>query len=338
MAKTSEKIKIFGCAGSGLCNVTGRGLSEVMGFVFSIWAMVPSEIAKVFRTLDIPRYKGQQMLKTDYRFIAMALAVAMMGQGCAQIDKEAIGETTTVSNAKTAKAAAGIYLADTIISAPGHTGSGFYNRNNAINGVRGSGANQGSTDIFSLDNSGTSTELIVRWSGRKIKNGAGLDFVVYENSFDTTPAPARFMDLIFVEVSNDNINYCGFAPDFTGVPETTYSNDPAKWLRFAGRMPVLYNQDTNDLTAAQLFQDNDTNLEPELGGGDAFDLDQLSDSNVYNTGCSTLLRDELKTNGFTYLRLIPASRRNNADTGAAFVADAASNGPDIDGVAARYVE
>jgi hypothetical protein len=42
MAKTSEKIKIFGCAGSGLCNVTGRGLSEVMGFVFSILAVLPN--------------------------------------------------------------------------------------------------------------------------------------------------------------------------------------------------------------------------------------------------------------------------------------------------------
>jgi hypothetical protein len=278
---------------------------------------------------------------------ALPLAALLLAH-CANIQKEhtdtnATGNGSSVGTGTGggggATPIAGVFLADTVVDAPGHTGSGFYDRQKAINGVRGAGSGAGSLDVFSLDNSGASTHLTLRWNGKKIKNGAGIDFIVFENAFNINGNPAtRFMDLVIVEVSNDNVNFCGFAPDYTNTPETTYSNNPAYWLRFAGRTPVLYNVDSNNLTEAQLFQDNDNNYEPDLAGGDAFDLDLLSDSNYYNTGCTTLLRDELKNNGFTYLRLTPANRRINPDTGAVFVKDGMSNGPDIDGVVARYAE
>ncbi len=259
---------------------------------------------------------------------------------CAQIQKESLqGGSGSNTEAVAATAFPDVYLADTVIAAPGNAGSGFYDQNKAVNGVRGAGNSGGSLDVFSLDNSGASAYIVLAWSGKKIKNGTGVDFTVYENAFYASGNPAqRFMDLLFVEVSNDNVNYCGFAPDYTAAPETTYSNNPANWPRFAGRNPVLYNVDSNNLTAAQLFQDNDANGEMDLGGGDPFDLDNLSTDNTFNTGCNTTVRDELRTNGFRYLRLTPAARRNNPDTGAAFVADSASLGPDIDGVVARYVE
>lgn len=276
---------------------------------------------------------------------ALVIATVLMAH-CANISKEdtsggnAGNNTTGGSSSGSGGLAEGLYLADTVTEAPGHTGSGLYNSNSIIDGVRGGGSSGGATSgIFSLDNSGTSAYVVLRWAGKKIKNGSGIDFIVFENAFNIGGnAATRFMDLAFVELSNDNINYCGFAPDYTNSPETTYSNNPAKWSRFAGRTPVLYNVDTNNLTAAQMFQDNDANYEPDLAGGDAFDLDLLSDSNYYNTGCSTTLRDELKANGFTYLRLTPANRRNNPDTGAVFVKDGVSNGPDFDGIVARYAQ
>jgi len=274
------------------------------------------------------------------RIIAL---VALTLVACAQIEKENTNKTETGSqtpSATTSVLAAGLYVADTVVESPGHTGTGFYDKAKITNGIRGGGTGAGGMDIFSLDTpAGASTHVVLSWAGKKIKNGTGADFVVYENGFYISGNPlARFMDLVIVEVSNDNTNYCGFAPDYASSPETTYSSDPTKWLRFAGRAPVVYNIDSNNLTASQIFQDNDSNQEGDVGGGDLFDLDQLSDSNYYNTGCSTVLRDELKTNGFRYLKLTPANRRNNPDTGAVFVKDGVSNGPDLDGVVARYAE
>lgn len=238
-------------------------------------------------------------------------------------------------------------LADTVEEAPGHNGNGFCDKNKAINGVRGNGWTSGSFDVFSLDNSGAntcggnSTHIILKWAGKKVKNGPGADFIVYENGFYISGNPSnRFMDLIIVEVSNDKINWCGFNPDYTHSPETTYSKDPQYWQRFAGKTPVNYNIDVpeRNFHVAELFKDDDNNKEGDLGGGDLFDLEELSDNNYWNTGCTTALRDDIKQNGFQYLRLIPANRRINPDTNSNFVTDSLSNGPDIDGVVARYLE
>lgn len=274
---------------------------------------------------------------------ALAMAAMLMVK-CANIQKEEINTASPSAGGVNGVSggnppAAGTHLADTVIEAPGHTGIGFYDQNKAINGVRGAGSGAGSFDVFSLDNSGPSSHIVLRWNGKKVKNGPGIDFIVFENGFNISENPTtRFMDLVIVEVSNDNLNYCGFAPDYTFSPETVYSNNPQYWQRFAGRTPVLYNQDTNNLDTAQLFQDNDNNYEGDLGGGDAFDLEGLSADNYYATGCNSALREELRTNGFTFIRLTPAHRRINPDTGAVFVKDGISNGPDIDGVVARYAE
>lgn len=275
-------------------------------------------------------------------FLYLLLPAAMLQVACAQLPKEALDDSRS-SSAITPVTQPGIYLADTIVAAPGHTGSGFYDRQKAINGVRGGGSNQQGLDVFSLDNTGfnsdLSTHLILSWNGKKILNGAGVDFIVFENPFNQNNNPVtRFMDLLIVEVSSDNTNYCGFAPDYTAASETVYSQNPAHWSRFAGKTPVLYNLDSNNLTATQLFTDADADGVSDAGGGDAFDLDQLSADNTFSTGCSAAVRDDIKANGFRYLRLTPANRRINPDTAAAFVIDAASSGPDIDGVAARYIE
>lgn len=271
------------------------------------------------------------------------MVAAWLSGGCANINKETTTDKqTTQTDANKAAAgvlASGLYMADMVIQAPGHTGTAFYDSSKAVNGIRGAGTGAGSLDVFSLDNSGASSYIVLGWSGRRVKNGPGMDFIVFENGFYFSGnSQTRFMDLAFVEVSNDNINYCGFAPVYTNAPQTSYSNDPSKWARFAGKTPVLFNIDTNNLTAAETFQDLDSNGEPDLAGGDGYDLSGLSADNSFNTGCTIAVRDDLMNNGFTYLRLTPASRRNNPATAAPFVADGASNGPDFDGVLARYVQ
>lgn len=221
--------------------------------------------------------------------------------------------------------------ADTVTSAPSHTGSGFYDKTLAINGVRGGGSASGSTDVFSLNTTGTGASIVLEWSGKRVINGAGIDFIVFENPFQYNSNPSTvFMEPLFVEVSQDNVNYCGFSADYTNTPETTYSNNPANWLRFAGKSPVYYNVETNVLAGSDLY-------DVSKSGGDGFDLDNLSAANDFNIGCNTTLRDKIKTEGFIYLKLTAATSRTNPDTVAAFLQDSgAFGGPDIDGVLARY--
>ncbi|MBL8019405.1 MAG: LIC_13355 family lipoprotein [Leptospirales bacterium] len=233
---------------------------------------------------------------------------------------------------------AGLNAADTITAAPSHTGSGFCDSSKAINGIRGGGTSSGGFDVLSLNSTaGDSspcatggTFVTLEWAGKKVQNGTGIDFIVYENPFWVSGNSSdTFVDPVIVEVSIDGTNFCGFAPDYTHTPETTYSSNPSEWTAFAGRYPVLMNQETNPLDATSIFTQS-------MGGGDFFDLDNLSSSNAYGTGCGTTLRNNIVANGFTYIRLTAASARNNPDTGAAFVKDGVSNGPDIDGVITRY--
>ena len=223
--------------------------------------------------------------------------------------------------------------ADIVTYAPNHTGKGFLDSNLSINGVRGGGMNSGSGDVYSLSKEGITSILTLEWKNKRVLNGSGVDFIVFENPFYYNGDPTNaFMEAIIVEVSLDNINYCGFSPNYTYTNKTEYSRNPLHWQRFAGITPVLYNIDTNPLTADDLYN-------PKLAGGDAFDLDNLSSSNEGNIGCTTDLRDKIKTEGFIYLRLTSATARVNPDTGQNYLQDTAGaygGGPDIDGVIARY--
>ena len=222
--------------------------------------------------------------------------------------------------------------ADTVTSAPNNTGSGFQDKTKSINGIRGAGLSSGSGDVFSLTATGTNASMVLEWSGKRVLNGSGIDFIVFENAFQYNSNPSTvFMEAIIVEVSQDNVSYCGFSPDYTFSPETTYSTNPTYWKRFAGITPVIYNIETNIFSGNDLYDTSKT-------GGDGFDLDNLSGTNDYNIGCNTTLRDKIKSEGFIYLRLTAATARTNADTGANFLQDtgAFGGGPDIDGVIARY--
>ncbi|MBK8397872.1 MAG: LIC_13355 family lipoprotein [Leptospiraceae bacterium] len=222
--------------------------------------------------------------------------------------------------------------ADTITLAPNHTGIGFQDSAKAINGIRGAGTSAGSGDVFSLRATGAGASMVLEWNGNRVLNGSGIDFIVFENVFYyNNNSSARFMEAVIVEVSQDNSSYCGFSPNYTFSPETTYSNNPSYWSRFAGITPSIYNVENRIFSGNDLYDTNKT-------GGDGFDLEDLSAANDYNIGCDSTLRDKIKSEGFVYLRLTAASARTNSDTGTNFLQDigAFGGGPDIDGVIARY--
>ncbi len=262
---------------------------------------------------------------------AMLLLAFVAGGGLSSSSDS--GSGTNLNCTSTTAPGSPAFVADTVNSAPGETGSGFGDSSRAVNGICGGGTNAGSYDVFTLSQTGTGAALILEWVGKKITNGTGTDFVVFENAFRPLGSSSSvFMEAVIVEVSQDATNWCGFAPDYTNTPETSYSTSPAHWSGFAGITPVLYNRDSNPLSGAAVFDQSQA-------GGDGFDLDNLSDDNSYGTGCSTTLRNDIRdTNGFVYVRMTAATNRTNADTGAAFLKDSgAFSGPDIDGVVGRYL-
>ena len=203
--------------------------------------------------------------------------------------------------------------ADLVMDAPGAVPEApFRDPARAVNGVHGAGATAGGTDVFSLDwQDGAS--LTVSWSGRRVLNGPGPDFAVFENGFENPDATSLFMDLMLVELSIDGIAWVTFPHDYVAPDETVYSTDPAHWPGFAGRAPVLLHDIDNPVSP----------LNPELAGGDAFDLDDLGEGP---------LADTIREDGFLLLRLVAAPSRTNPDTGAPYVADAIADGGDIDGI------
>lgn len=204
--------------------------------------------------------------------------------------------------------------ADVVIDAPSAGDGRFGDPGRAVNGVRGAGELNGSLDVFSLAPEGPEAALVLRWSGRRVRNGPGADFAVFENGF--VSGERTFMDLLVVEVSRDGETWVAFPHDYTARDETAYEPDPARWSGFAGRIPVRLNEETHPVDP----------FGPGAGG-DAFDLDALPAE-----GEAGAIRRE----GFVYVRLVAATARLNPDTGLPFPGDPVGDGPDVDGVYARY--
>lgn len=204
-------------------------------------------------------------------------------------------------------------LAAEVIEAPGGTGSGFGDPSRATNGVRGGGEAMQSLDVYSIALDGY---LVLGFEGRRLIDGPGDDLAVFENPFRHGDGQA-FIDAAIVELSDDGEVWVPFAHDYRAPDETRYSSDPAHWVGFAGVEPVFLHADTNVIDP----------FDPGAGG-DRFDLADLVPSAE---------ADRIRREGARYVRITAAFARENPDTGAPYPIDAVSNGPDIDGVAARWL-
>lgn len=234
----------------------------------------------------------------------------------------------------------GAYLADSSVN-PSIRADTFGDPLLAQNRICGGGWSTGGTDVYTLGNSSECETgescLVLHWNGKRVLNGSGIDFVVYENAFLISSPSRYFIEAVIVEVSEDGANWCGWSPNYSGGDSTRANvQNPDNYTDMAGLTPVLFKQsDTNTLGAADLFSttadEHGTHLS---GGGDGFDLSSANFGSTGN-GCNTTLRDSLRSGGFVYVRLTTANSRNPT----AFPAnpDSFDQQGDIDGVVARSV-
>ncbi|MCZ7677428.1 MAG: LIC_13355 family lipoprotein [Sandaracinaceae bacterium] len=210
---------------------------------------------------------------------------------------------------------AGSALADVVLDAPDATGTGFGDPARAINGVRGGGARMQSLDVYSI-RVGPSAYLVLGWDGARLVDGPGDDLAVFENAFEYGE-DRTFVDAAIVEVSADGQSWVALPHDYDAPDERVYSASRERWIGFAGVTPVMLHEEDNPLDP---FED--------AAGGDRFDLSALPPGPE---------ADRVLAEGACCVRLVAAASRENPDTGEPFVMDPVSDGPDIDGVAARYL-
>ncbi|MCW7502766.1 LIC_13355 family lipoprotein [Leptospira paudalimensis] len=226
-----------------------------------------------------------------------------------------------------------IFLANTVVSASANV-SGFSDPKKAINGVCGAGELVGSLDVYALETTGAGASMVLSWGGRIVKNVQDNDFIVYDNSFRISGETNTYaMDPSVIQVSLDGTKYCGFNPSYT----EGNINLIASWTKFGGLRPVYYNMTTNPLSNEDLFSDVGSGF--LLGGGDGFDLNDLDPNDPNDVNCDTTAANDIKSNGFKFIKITSASNVVNPATSSNFPWPPGSyNGSDIDGVVAREVQ
>ncbi len=207
--------------------------------------------------------------------------------------------------------------------------SGFGDMNEALGAPsgRGSGAtsSEGSTSVYNLGVGGSLTlgfdEVVggVATTPRGIFDGAGADFIVFENAFYAGNRPSTtFAELVFVEVSSNGVDYARFAYDSRTEDEVSPFGtiDAADVSGFAGVTPVYANPAENSIDP----------FDPAAAGGDAFDLAALANHPLIAAG-------KLRLDAVRFVRLVDV-----VGNGSVFDADgpvydpygAGNGGADID--------
>jgi outer membrane protein assembly factor BamB len=160
--------------------------------------------------------------------------------------------------------------------------SGSGNTALILGGPRGGGAYQGSLHVLSLGNSGN---VIVAFDVT-IVNGPGEDFIVSENPFFIYGGSgAVFAELSYVEVSSDGIDFARF-PSISLTPQGGQMF-PENIENLAGVNPVYANVDENDIDPC----------DPAVAGGDAFDLNDLLNDPLVQSG-------DVDLQNINYIKLI----------------------------------
>ena len=114
-------------------------------------------------------------------------------------------------------------------------------------------------ELFSLGDGG----YIILKLGRKVVDGDGPDFIVFENPFFKGGNPDNvFIEAAVVDVSQDGTDWHRFPFDYEPNGENPWSN-PDNFSGFAGINPVYANCDPKKFTDP---------LDTSKSGGDLFDL------------------------------------------------------------------
>ncbi len=124
-----------------------------------------------------------------------------------------------------------INISDTVFEDPDHLGTNRASYGNPINAL-----GKADNNVVSLGDRGVAILTFTK----PIVNGAGYDFAVFENAFDD-----NFLELAFVEVSSDGINYVRFPsqsltqfnsqiPAFGNINPTAIHNLAGKYRLFYG--------------------------------------------------------------------------------------------------------
>lgn len=150
-----------------------------------------------------------------------------------------------------------IYASELVHFEPG-AGAGFGQDDLpgvVLGGPRPGATGAGSLDVLSL---GAGGWIVLSFGGRRILDGPGADFVVFENAFEVANSPGQvYAELGQVSVSTDAVTWHDFPCDTEGLGEE-------EWRGCAGWNPT-----------AAYDVDHMEPLDPQATGGDAFDLADL---------------------------------------------------------------
>lgn len=146
---------------------------------------------------------------------------------------------------------------DRVVSINLGTSGGFGRSENVLGPPHGAGLFRGSTDVFSLGRGG---EIILEFTDYMIADGEGPDFTVFENAFSVIGNESEtYEEPATVAVSEDGMHFiefpCQTTPPYRGC---------------AGLKPIHANRETNEISP----------LDPNVSGGDLFDLADLCISRV----------------------------------------------------------
>jgi hypothetical protein len=183
---------------------------------------------------------------------------------------------------------------------PGPSAAG--SPNSALGPPSGQGLFAGSVLVYTLGVQGSITLAFTS----PILDGPGTDFIVCENPFYLQGTTILFAEAMYVEVSTDGVHFVRFPTRYSGPPAPippTSGAAPAWYTGFAGIMPV---------SADPFAGVNPLNV--VLGGGDAFDLEDL-------VGEPSVELGDVDLQNIGYVRLVDVEAGIDTDTSGTIVWD-----------------
>ncbi|MEZ6196204.1 MAG: hypothetical protein R3F20_10840 [Planctomycetota bacterium] len=203
-------------------------------------------------------------------------------------------------------------------------GSGVFTPANALGGP--DYASSGYQSVFSLGAGGDA----VFGFAHAIRDGAGADFIVFENAFElflpptyTMPSGDSFAEVAFVEVSTNGIDFARFPTSYNG-PDASHGvfggSTIGSFAGFAGSGPVYADLGFGGISPG----------DAALAGGDAFDLAALVAHPLVTAGLVDLQQ-------INFLRLVDVQEGTAFDSFGNTIWDDRGNDPldsaDIDAIA-----